>query len=302
MRGEKSENINSKSEGFNAGKPDEHFPEDKGAPDQPLQRSPYGQTSNIEPQTKEMEVHHHGLVHYQKKWREYLFQFFMLFLAVFCGFLAEYQLEHRIEKDREVQYMRSFVLDLQNDIIELDKGFSSKDQRQKAIDSVFIFFNVNPDVQKVPGSVIRQMRRTTYDRTYRRNTTTMDQLKNAGGLRLIRKRQVRDSIASYDLLWQKADFWLERYMLMLEKGQDYLHNIIDAKSAMSEYLKQRGSPITYSYSDSATTDILTNQLNQYLNFLYSQRISTARDKGAYEELQESAMRLVDLIKKEYRLK
>jgi hypothetical protein len=25
----------------------------------------------------------------------------MLFLAVFCGFLAEYQLEHKIERDRE---------------------------------------------------------------------------------------------------------------------------------------------------------------------------------------------------------
>jgi hypothetical protein len=37
-----------------------------------------------------MEVHHHGHVHEKKKWKEYLFQFFMLFLAVFCGFLAEY--------------------------------------------------------------------------------------------------------------------------------------------------------------------------------------------------------------------
>jgi hypothetical protein len=27
----------------------------------------------------------------------------MLFLAVFCGFLAEYQLEHKIEKNREKQ-------------------------------------------------------------------------------------------------------------------------------------------------------------------------------------------------------
>ena len=36
-----------------------------------------------------MEVHHHGHVHETKKWKEYLFQFLMLFLAVFCGFLAE---------------------------------------------------------------------------------------------------------------------------------------------------------------------------------------------------------------------
>jgi hypothetical protein len=52
-----------------------------------------------------MEVHHHGHVHHQKKWKEYVFQFFMLFLAVFCGFLAEYQLEHIIEHSKEKEYI-----------------------------------------------------------------------------------------------------------------------------------------------------------------------------------------------------
>jgi hypothetical protein len=56
---------------------------------------------NLKSSTSDMEVHHHGHVHEQKKWKEYLFQFFMLFLAVFCGFLAEYQLEHMIEKQWE---------------------------------------------------------------------------------------------------------------------------------------------------------------------------------------------------------
>ena len=39
----------------------------------------------------------------------------MLFLAVFCGFLAEYQLEHKIEKDKERQYMKSMLEDLVSD-------------------------------------------------------------------------------------------------------------------------------------------------------------------------------------------
>ena len=37
----------------------------------------------------------------------------MLFLAVFCGFLAEYQLEHKIEKDREKVYMQNMLEDLE---------------------------------------------------------------------------------------------------------------------------------------------------------------------------------------------
>jgi hypothetical protein len=55
-----------------------------------------------------------------KKWTHYLWEFLMLFLAVFCGFLAEYQLEHKIEKDRELQYIRSLYEDLK----ENDKMFS----------------------------------------------------------------------------------------------------------------------------------------------------------------------------------
>lgn len=91
-----------------------------------------------------MEVHHHAHVHEKKKWKEYIFQFFMLFLAVFCGFLAEYQLEHLIEKNREKQYMSSFIHDLKNDTLNLYEGFPRKDLRIKTIDSIFLFFDPEP--------------------------------------------------------------------------------------------------------------------------------------------------------------
>ena len=61
-----------------------------------------------------MEVHAHTHTP-RKKWTHYFWEFLMLFLAVFCGFLAEYQLEHKIEKDRERKFMRLLVQDLQSD-------------------------------------------------------------------------------------------------------------------------------------------------------------------------------------------
>jgi len=39
-----------------------------------------------------MEVHRHAHTD-RKKWTHYLWEFLMLFLAVFCGFLAENQRE-----------------------------------------------------------------------------------------------------------------------------------------------------------------------------------------------------------------
>src|SRR6188768_3713866 len=67
-----------------------------------------------------MEVHHHAHTQ-RKKWTHYLWEFLMLFLAVFCGFLAENQREHYIEHQREKQYMQSLLEDLQTDTATINR-------------------------------------------------------------------------------------------------------------------------------------------------------------------------------------
>ena len=68
-----------------------------------------------------MEVHAHTHTA-RKKWTHYFWEFLMLFLAVFCGFLAEYQLEHKIEKDREKEYAGALYDELLADSV----SFSNK--------------------------------------------------------------------------------------------------------------------------------------------------------------------------------
>jgi hypothetical protein len=58
-----------------------------------------------------MEVHHHAHTA-RKKWNHYFWEFLMLFLAVFCGFLAENWREHYIEKLRVKEYAGALVYDL----------------------------------------------------------------------------------------------------------------------------------------------------------------------------------------------
>src|SRR5436190_6777394 len=63
-----------------------------------------------------MEVHKHPHhVAHKKKWSEYLLEFFMLFLAVFLGFIAENAREHYVEKQRAKEYIESFYEDLKTD-------------------------------------------------------------------------------------------------------------------------------------------------------------------------------------------
>ncbi|MFM7015892.1 hypothetical protein, partial [Flavobacterium sp.] len=66
-----------------------------------------------------MEVHHHA--HPPKKVSEYFTEFIMLFAAVTLGFFAENLREHQIEKHREIQYLKNIHLDLERDILEIDK-------------------------------------------------------------------------------------------------------------------------------------------------------------------------------------
>ena len=61
-----------------------------------------------------MEVHAHAHTP-RKKWTHYFWEFLMLFLAVFSGFLAENQREHMIEHRREKKFMISMVEDLKKD-------------------------------------------------------------------------------------------------------------------------------------------------------------------------------------------
>jgi hypothetical protein len=226
----------------------------------------------------------------------------MLFFAVFCGFLAENLREHQVENTRERQYMQSFIYDLENDTLNLNIGFPLKEGRLMAIDSVYSFFESNPHPETIPGDVFRQMYRTIWDRHYRRNSTTIDQLRNAGGMRLIRKKNVADSIAAYDLQWQRAEYWREVYITRQEKAMNLLHQIFNAADLVSLYRKQTtGSPVIPGTSDNLKIRIYLTPLNEYLNFLNDQKITTRQDARTYQALKRSAERLIDMIKKEYHL-
>src|SRR5687768_1519395 len=87
-----------------------------------------------------MEVHHHSHTS-RKKWTHYFWEFLMLFLAVFCGFLAEYQLEHKIEKDREKQFIRSMIADLGDDMTQLDRVIDEEQRGRDLLDTLIVLLN-----------------------------------------------------------------------------------------------------------------------------------------------------------------
>ena len=143
-----------------------------------------------------MEVHAHTHTA-RKKWAHYLWEFLMLFLAVFCGFLAEYQLEHKIEKDREVQFIKSLVTDLQDDEIVIQKNIAGNRANIALMDS-FLTIVSTPSLLKEQGNNAYYMARMgPRILTLVTNNKTFEQLKNSGSFRLIHSNEAANKIMEY---------------------------------------------------------------------------------------------------------
>ena len=167
-------------------------------------------------ETKKMEVHHHShAAHGKKTWKNYFWDFLMLFLAVFCGFLAEYQLEHLIEHQREKTFMRSMVDDLRDDHGKLDNYMADLTLGVRRMDSLITILN-DRELVKQQGSQLYYLGRVS-SRTniFSNNTRTFDQLKNSGSFRLIRNDEASDRIMAYygdiQFIRQLEDLYMKEF-------------------------------------------------------------------------------------------
>ena len=142
-----------------------------------------------------MEVHAHSHTA-RKKWTHYFWEFLMLFLAVFCGFLAEYQLEHTIEKHRGKEIVVSLIEDLKTDTALLASQLNTLKNNKVIYDSLVILLSSSGIKEK--GADLYYYGRWPFRFSFIKYTDrTIQQLKNAGSYRLIKNTIVSDSILKY---------------------------------------------------------------------------------------------------------
>jgi hypothetical protein len=257
-------------------------------------------TETINPtQAKEMEVHHHGHVHEKKKWKEYLFQFLMLFLAVFCGFLAEYQLEHKIERDREQQFISSLLEDLAEDTLAFSATIKSYGETQKRNDTLIGLLS-SKDV-KSHGSLLYYLGRSA-SRSVRLaiHDATIQQLRNSGGLRLIRNQKVSKATIEYynrlvfiNYLQQIEDSETSEYRKMAtEVFHPVLFNGIVIESNNTIIIPP-GNPALLTYDSK-----ILFRIAGMVSYIRNTQMGLAK---AETEMQTAAQKLIELITNEYNL-
>jgi hypothetical protein len=144
-----------------------------------------------------MEVHHHPNVE-KKNFKEYFFEFIMIFLAVTLGFFAETIREKITENHREKIYIAGLINNAQNDTANLRELIAANDLELSAIDSLLKISKNNSSDHALQDSIFFYALAYTINlHIFSFNDLTLVQLRNAGGYSLIRTGSVADTIALY---------------------------------------------------------------------------------------------------------
>jgi len=133
-----------------------------------------------------MEVHHHPDIHHNpKKWKEYLLEFFMIFLAVTMGFLAESYREHRTESRLEHELAEALYTELLGDSTVLSGKLVARQERELEMDRVSAYFR-DSSLTSLPKSLYPSFTKSLYlmnTYAFEPKDGILNQLRNTGSLR-----------------------------------------------------------------------------------------------------------------------
>jgi hypothetical protein len=256
-------------------------------------------------ETENMEVHHHTHAsHGKKTWKDYFWEFLMLFLAVFCGFLAEWELEHVIEHSREKEFMESMVIDIKTDSSNLANMKSTFGYINIQIDSLLPFLKDNEHLDKNATEIYQHQVVLNFYKKWTYSDRTIDQLKNSGTFRLIRNKAVSDGISQYDGFIRNYINDMQNSLILKQwQGVNDAGNDIFKSSVFREYIKSGNFarhavvlPNTpyFLTNDKIVLEKLINKIDQYAVSLdwFRMNIDVALQKNKT---------LDSLIRKEYHL-
>ena len=243
-----------------------------------------------------MEVHAHTHTP-RKKWTHYFWEFFMLFLAVTLGFLVENQREHYVEHQRERKYIRSLIADIKNDTAELNRNIFLRETKAKQGDSLIQLLISGR--YKESGSNTYYLAGALRSTRFTNSDGTMQQLKNAGGLRLIRKQVIIDSVMKYDYTIKALQLQVDRERESSDRYGELFGEVFDAEVFYSMIDRTTGER---TIRPNGNPQLLTNDRMTINKFaLQAVRVvsSLKLNLKTMKSLKAFAIRLIEFLQEEY---
>jgi len=248
-----------------------------------------------------MEVHQHGHVHHQNKWKEYLFQFLMLFLAVTLGFVVENQREHYIEHQREKKFASLLYEDFRRDTALLNRIIRVKEWRAIKLDSLAYFFDL-PDLQGNAAAIYYYGSFVDLSYGFAPSDATIQQLRNSGSLRYFRNQRLYNAITNYysQCKWYQSVEDANNSIL----NQAVIAKIFQAKSFNSIVSITPDIMDAVRYPKSSMQLLTTDKsiLNEFLLYANSKNLTNDLAMMVLRGIRTDLTKLIDELKNEYNLK
>ncbi len=245
-------------------------------------------------QTNNMETHAHHLHHAPgKKFWHYFYEFLMLFLAVFCGFLAENIREHVIEKKRAQVLAQSMFEDLKKDTAAIHGTIVLSNKKLNSAESSLAMLN-SPRNQWNDTNFYKSMALMFTSVPFISTDGTYSQMKASGSLRYFNQLLV-NQMNAYDVQSKKT-----KYRDEVEDKGIWMLGTFNLDIMNMEVLGdiRFNRPITHelfiNIMDKATT-------NKYINLLVMNKNFRIRSLQEYEEQLKIGDRLIEALKKDYQL-
>ncbi len=244
-----------------------------------------------------MEVHAHTHTA-RKKWTHYFWEFLMLFLAVFCGFMAEYQLEHKIEKDREKVYMKNMLDDLEADTAIYSDYAARNTVVSDLVDTIMVLIK-RPDRRKHISKLAYSARILTAKwKQIAMVKRTYEEMKSSGHLRLIRNKEVSGKVSSYYNSLSELDTYNEVGMMWSDNYAEAMAKLFDGEALLKIIKEKKEVPLT---GDALISEdkIAINELLTSAGYFYG---ALSLNNNVAADRKKVANQLIELIKRKYRLK
>lgn len=172
-----------------------------------------------------MEVHHHPSIE-KKNFKEFFLEFVMIFLAVTLGFIAENVRESITNHETEKNYIESLLNNLRDDTTQMNSTIRENQKKQDGLQELLQLsrsdFSKTENRMNLYNHCIHQV---GYYALFKSNDATMNQLRNSG-LQFIKKDNVADSIAAYDvklkIIYAAEDIYSKATTEALEAAQQLL--------------------------------------------------------------------------------
>ena len=256
-------------------------------------------------QPPSMETHAHHLHKAPgKKWTHYLFEFLMLFLAVFCGFLAENFREHVVEKERAIQYIKSLYEDLKTDTARISFNINFDDEKLSGLGNLGDCYNTVSKNINETSCLLPLIKNSVINRPFKITDRTVNQLANAGGFRLLQKEDADSIIAYLNEFNIFQDFQTTRFQDAQNNVRSTFNLLVNFNANDQMYPSNGKQLINGSFNDQDITEPILFSgdkvlLNKYFNELKLYYRVAINHKVYLLNLRNNQIRMIQYFKSKY---